>query len=88
MNARAHQLGKKREILNDKLYTQYTAFIKLALSRSTSVKTMLAKDKLAAVYYLLIQDRFTEAIKVFDLIDADEANKASKQSSVFLNEHT
>jgi len=42
------------------------------------VKTMLAKDKLAAVYYLLIQDRFTEAIKVFDLIDADEANKASE----------
>jgi len=78
VNARAHQLGKRREILNEKLLRQYKAFINLALSRSTSVDTMLAKDKLAAIYYLLIQDRFTEAIEVFKLTDPEEAKEASE----------
>ena len=77
MNARAHQLGKKREILNDKLFEQYKKFIKLAMARSTSVETMLPKDKLAAIYYLLIQDRFNEAIEVFKLVSEEDGKDAS-----------
>jgi len=78
VNARAHQLGKKREILNDKLLEQYKKFIKLAMARSTSVETMLPKDKLAAIYYLLIQDRFNEAIEVFKLVSEEDGKDASE----------
>ena len=80
VNARAHQLGKKREILNDKLSSHYEKFLKLVLKRSTSVTDMQSKDVLGCIYYLLLQDRFSEALKLYETLDSEAGSAASNQN--------
>jgi len=62
VNARAHALGKKREILNDRFKEQYTKFLDELAFKSE----LDNEDLLAATYYLLIQDRISEAISFFE----------------------
>lgn len=65
VNARAHQLGKRRQILNDRLHWQYHEFLKLA-----SYKPELSHEEIAAAtYYLLLQDRIEEAIAFYNKIE-------------------
>lgn len=65
VNARAHQLGREREITNDALLGQYQTFLK----RLTYHAELSAEDRLAAAYYLLLQDRVTEGLAFFDSVD-------------------
>jgi len=60
VNARAHAIGSKREILNDRFKAQYEKF----LSNMCYV-SMDASDLMAATYYLLIQDRIDESKAMF-----------------------
>jgi hypothetical protein len=68
VNARAHALGQRRQIVNDRLHQQYHHFL-----------TMLAykphlddADFLAITYYLLLQDRIEEAQEMFSRVNADK----------------
>lgn len=61
VNARTHSLGRRRQILNDRLHDQYHNLLKvLSYQRSLS-----DNDRLALTYYLLLQDRVSEALEVF-----------------------
>jgi hypothetical protein len=61
VNPRAHALGKRRQILNDRFHQQYHRFLEqLSFSRELS-----DEDWLAETYYLLLQDRVPEAIDAF-----------------------
>jgi hypothetical protein len=65
VNARAHQLGASRTILNDKLRAQFDALMKVLSYRPD----LTEEDHLAAVYYLALQDRIEEAIARFASVD-------------------
>lgn len=57
VNARQFTLGSRRQIVNDRFHGQYHRFLgELARSR-----TLSDDDRLAAVVYLLLQDRVEEA---------------------------
>jgi hypothetical protein len=67
VNARAHSLGKQRQIVNEKLLEQYHRFLKV-LSYHTHLND---DDRLAVVYYLLLQDRIDEALAAFGQINPE-----------------
>ena len=56
-NARAHQLGRRRQIVNDRFYAQYHDWLKQAAYD----RELSNDDRLTATYYLLLQDRIEEA---------------------------
>lgn len=61
VNARAHTLGQRRQIVNDRLHWQYHRFLKGLAYYNT-----LDDDQLLTVtYYLLLQDRVEEALETF-----------------------
>lgn len=63
INSRAHKVGQDntRSILNKTFRQTYDKFLK-----TTAYKTQLSyKDKMIFVYYLQLQDRIPEAIKLF-----------------------
>eukprot|EP01084_Bolivina_argentea_P167401 290539_1 len=62
VNSRTHLLGQKREILNDKFKKQYLQFLKRVSYKSISLNNISSDDKLSAIYYLLLQDRISEAL--------------------------
>ncbi len=65
VNARTHALGRRRQIVNDRLHWQYHRFLKqLAYQRSLDDKQLLA-----VTYYLLLQDRVEEALETFARVD-------------------
>jgi hypothetical protein len=68
VNARAHQLGRKREILNDKLFDQYQRFLTVLSCRPAFDQD----DLLGVTYYLLLQDRVGEALRFFNRIDPEK----------------
>lgn len=71
VNARSHQLGRRRQILNDRLHWQYHEFLKVA-----SYKPKLADEELAAAaYYLLLQDRVAEGIEFYEKINPKNLNE-------------
>ena len=71
IHPRAHVLGRKRRIANQRLYRQYTTFLRwLAESRSLS-----AARRLELVYYLLLQNRIDEAMKQFARIDRKQVER-------------
>lgn len=61
LNARAHRLGSDREILNNGLRDQWAEFLNLTKYRPQ----LTHDDRLALVYYLLVQDRIGEALEHF-----------------------
>ena len=67
VNARAHQLGPKRQILNDRFYGQYHRLLQVL-----SYKRQLSdEDMMAVTYYLLLQDRTAEALAMFGQVNSD-----------------
>jgi hypothetical protein len=68
LNARAHQLGSDREILNNGLREQWAAFQGLTKFRPQ----LTPDDRLALVYYLLVQDRIGEALDHFGRVPRDQ----------------
>ena len=71
VNARAHQLGKSRSILNDRLFAQYNAMLN-ALAHQ---RTLTPETQLAVTYYLLLQDRVEEAIAAFAAVEATKVRE-------------
>ena len=65
INARAHRLGPRLKILNDGLAAQYTRLLELVAHR----RAPTAEDLVAAVHYLLAQDRVPPALAVLARID-------------------
>lgn len=61
VNARSHQLGSRRQILNDRFHNQYHALLNVLAYR----RELNSEDRMALTYYLLLQDRIEEAIKMF-----------------------
>ncbi|HQZ66510.1 MAG TPA: hypothetical protein PLY87_15575 [Planctomycetaceae bacterium] len=71
VNARAHSLGKRREIVNDRLLWQYHRFMKeLAYER-----TLNDEEQLAVTYYLFLQDRIEEALSAFAKVNHDNISE-------------
>jgi len=68
VNARAHALGKRRQILNDRFHAQYHRMLKILSYR----REMNDAELMAVVYYLLLQDRAEEALDFFGRVNADK----------------
>lgn len=68
VNARAHQLGQRRQILNDGLNQQYHQLLNILSYR----KQLDGEDLMAVTYYLLLQDRVEEAMKFFGQVQPDK----------------
>ena len=66
INARAHQTGARRKILNDSMHQQYETLLSILACR----RELTSDDRMAVVYYLLLQDRVSEAVEWFALVDA------------------
>jgi hypothetical protein len=65
VNARAHALGKRRHIVNDRFFEQYHRYLKdLSYERELS-----DEDLLAVTYYQLLQDRIEEALATYDRVN-------------------
>ena len=61
VNSRAHQLGKDRRILNDRLSEQYRRYLDVLKFHPK----LGDEDLLAVSYYLLLQDRVGEGLNFF-----------------------
>jgi hypothetical protein len=68
VNARAHALGKRRQIVNARELEQYHQFLKLL----TYERQPSQDELLATTYYLLLQDRIEEALGTFERVDASK----------------
>jgi hypothetical protein len=58
VNARAHQLGRDRKILNDRFREQYRGYLNVLSYRPETDSA----DALGVAYYLFLQDRVEEAL--------------------------
>ena len=68
VNARAHSLGKRRQIVNDRQHWQYHRLL-----RELSFERQLDdEDLLAVTYHLLLQDRLEEAQAAFGRVNMDK----------------
>lgn len=68
VNARSHQVGKTRKILNPQFHGQYHQ-----LMRWLAYKPELdSNDRMAVTYYLMLQDRISEALAMFDSISKNQ----------------
>lgn len=64
VNARAHSLGKRRQIVNDRFYQLYHRFMK----QLSYQRELTDDDWLTATYYLLLQDRVADALASFERV--------------------
>lgn len=71
VNPRAHQLGERRQILNDRLAEQYKRLMDILACR----RSLNDQDRLTVVYYLLLQDRIEEAKKLFATIHPENLDE-------------
>ncbi|MEW6741411.1 MAG: hypothetical protein AB1486_01525 [Planctomycetota bacterium] len=65
INARAHRLGGRREILNDRFHEQYQRLLAVLSCR----RVLDDDDLMSVVYYLLLQDRVEEALAFFGRVN-------------------
>ena len=65
VNARAHQLGPTRRILNDRFAQQYSRLMQVLTYRAR----LDHDDLMAVTYYMLLQDRVEEALDFFRRVD-------------------
>jgi hypothetical protein len=68
VNARAHSLGQRRQIVNNRLHEQYHRFLN-SLSYHSQLQD---EDKLAVTYYLLLQDRIEDALAAFGEVHPEQ----------------
>ncbi|MDB4766538.1 hypothetical protein OAG71_02490, partial [bacterium] len=66
VNARAHQLGADRKILNNRIYQQYEKLMQILGHRGQ----LDSDNRLVVTYYLLLQDRIDEALQQFEKIES------------------
>jgi len=66
VNARAHQLGKTRTIVNERIFQQYSALLEVLKFKPA----LNDEDRLAVTYYLLLQDRVEEGLACLKSVDA------------------
>ena len=71
VNARVHQVGTTRKILNPTFHSQYHLLLDLLANR----KQLNSEDHLAVTYYLLLQDRIEEAIQHFGKVKQEDLNE-------------
>jgi len=67
VNARAHQLGRDRKIVNSAFRNQYIGLMNVLRYKAE----LTDEDSLDVVYYLFLQDRVAEALERFDEIDLE-----------------
>lgn len=67
INARAHQVGKRHKILNQKFFNQYHKYMAILAHQNE----LDSEDRLALTYYMLLQDRIDEAVNQFKNVDKD-----------------
>ncbi|MFT7633421.1 MAG: hypothetical protein ACI87E_004477 [Mariniblastus sp.] len=67
VNARAHQLGPNRKILNPNFFTQYQQLLGVLANR----RSLSDDDHLVIAYYMLLQDRIETALAHFDSVSQD-----------------
>lgn len=67
VNARKHRLGREHEILNDRFSEHYHHLLRILSYR----RQLTDEDKLAVVYYMLLQDRIGEALDFFAQVNVD-----------------
>ena len=72
VNARAHRLGKARQIVNDRFFQQYQRLTAVLVHRPA----LDDEDRMSAVYYLLLQDRVEDAGPFFAAVDAAKLPEA------------
>ncbi len=72
VNARAHQLGPRRQILNDRFHAQYHRLLRMLSYR----RQLDDAEMMAVVYYLLLQDRVQQASDLFARVNP--ANLATR----------
>ena len=65
VNARVGQLGRKREILNDRFLAQYQHLLTILSYRPQLDNS----ERMAVIYYLLLQDRVEESLEFFSRVD-------------------
>ena len=70
VNARAHSLGKRRQILNDRFHHQYHQ----TLHQLSYERKLDDDDLLTVTYYLLLQDRIEEALATFAQVNVDKVS--------------
>ncbi|MFK7766123.1 MAG: hypothetical protein AB8B55_02690 [Mariniblastus sp.] len=68
VNARAHQLGPQRKILNPNFFRQYNDLLTVLANR----RELTDDDHLVVTYYMLLQDRIETALEHFDSISNGE----------------
>jgi hypothetical protein len=68
VNARVGQLGRNREILNDRFHAQYERLMKILTYR----REFSSDELMSVTAYLLLQDRIEESLQFFDRVNADE----------------
>ena len=68
VNARAHQLGSSRKILNGRIHQQYEKLMQI-LGHQPQLDS---DQRLVVTYYLLLQDRVEEALQQFAKIEAKD----------------
>ena len=79
VNDRAHPLGRRRQIANERFFEQYHRLLKIL-----SYKRELDQDDLMSVtYYLLLQDRVEEALEFFGRGRCRAARDAKLQYDYF-----
>ncbi len=66
INARAHRLGARHEILNRRFAEQYRRL----MGRLRYRASLDDDDRLAVAYYLLLQDRVAEGLAMLERVDA------------------
>ena len=67
VNARAHPLGPRRQIVNDRFHAQYHQLLKILSYR----RDLDDPELMAVTYYLLLQDRVDEALGTFARVRAE-----------------
>jgi len=68
VNARAHQLGKKRRIVNGRFYQQYERLMTVLRYRPE----LDDQDLMSVTYYLLLQDRVEDGLKFFGRVNPEK----------------
>jgi len=72
VNPRAHAVGKRRQILNERLAAQYHALLEVLSYRAA----LDDHDEMALVYYLLLQDRVDEGLRFLARVDPGKLETA------------
>jgi len=66
VNARAHQLGRERQILNAQFHAQYHRHMKVLSYR----RELDSVDQMAVTYYMLLQDRVEDAMNSYSKVNS------------------